>query len=133
MRAISPGINDPNTAIHCINKIGVLLLPLSQVNSYHIKQEKDTSVEIFYSSHSFEEDMEYLYMPLIEYAKTDLSVIQSILRSFYMIRLSATTRNKRVIDELVNHIEQKVGDFLSTDFEKQIFARELEPLKPEQA
>lgn len=133
LRAISPGINDPNTAIHCINKIGVLLLPLSQVNSYHIKQEKDTSVEIFYSSHSFEEDMEYLYVPLIEYAKTDLSVIQSILRSFYMIRLSATTRNRKVIDKLAKHIEQKVDDSLSTDFEKQIFMRELEPFKLEQA
>lgn len=125
LRALSPGINDPNTAIHCINKIGVLLLPLAKTDSFHIQRASLDGAEVFYSSYSFEEDLESFYVPLIEYGKSDLSVIKGIIKSFYILYESATDKNKRSIDELVTHIEQKIEPLLSTDLEKKIFYREL--------
>ncbi|MDO4711854.1 MAG: DUF2254 family protein [Peptostreptococcaceae bacterium] len=125
LRALSPGINDPNTAIHCINKIGVLLLPLAKTDLYHIQRAALEGAEVFYSSYSFGEDLEHLYVPLIEYGKTDLSVIKGIIKSFYILYESSTAKNKALICELVEHIEQKISPLLVTDLEKKIFYQEL--------
>lgn len=62
IRAMSSGIKDPNTAVHCINKIAVLLLPLAEINQYHLIQEKDEK-RLVYTSYKFEEDIITYYLP----------------------------------------------------------------------
>lgn len=125
LRALSPGINDPNTAIHCINKIGVLLKPLSKINHYHIKKAEKSGSTVFYTSYTFREDLESFYLPIIEYGHTDLTVINSVLNSFRIMYFSSTSQNQDEIKRIIKHINQKVSPVLVTELEKEIFKNNL--------
>lgn len=119
LRAISPGINDPNTAIHCINKLAVILTPMAKINNYHIQKAENKNFTVYYSSYSFRSDLETFYLPLINYGKDDLQVIISVLKSLNQLFNIATENNKNHIRVIAEHIKEKVS--LSTELEREIF------------
>lgn len=120
LRAISPGINDPNTAIHCINKLGVLLSSFAKINNYHIEKYGNKDFRIFYRSYSFKEDLETFYLPLIHYGKDDLQVTLAILKSLTSLYYQATASNKDIICYIVGHLEEKVETSLTTALERSL-------------
>lgn len=125
LRALSPGINDPNTAIHCTNKIAILLIPLGKTNSYHIQKSKNENAKIYYTSYRFEEDLFEYYMPIIEYGKGDLGVIKAVINSLVIIYSAVTAKNKEAVKKLAQHINQKIAPLLTTDLEKELFQKDL--------
>lgn len=125
LRAISPGINDPNTAIHCINKLGVLLSPFAEVDNYHIQKAENNNFRIYYSTYSFREDLETFYLPLIHYGKDDLQVILAVLKSLLVLFNNATSKNKKHILGIVEHLKAKVEKALETELEQNIFEKQI--------
>lgn len=125
LRAISPGINDPSTAIHCIYKIGYLLKKFSEVDAYHIQKAANRNFRIYYSSYSFKEDIEMFYMPLIHYGREDLQVILAILKSLIASYSLATEKNRGHIVRLVRHLEEKSAGAFDTELEQELFRSAL--------
>lgn len=85
LRALSPGINDPNTASESINKVGILLGKLfSSKNFYQILDEDENS-KIIYNNYSAKEELSLSYNQILHYGKDDPEVAKSILSSIFMI------------------------------------------------
>nr|WP_276939011.1 DUF2254 domain-containing protein [Helcococcus sueciensis] len=85
LRALSPGINDPNTASEAINKIGILLGKLfSSKNFYQILDEDENS-KIIYNNYSAKEELSLSYNQILHYGKADPEVAKAILLSIFMI------------------------------------------------
>lgn len=85
LRALSPGINDPNTAAESINKIGILLGKLfSSKNFYQILDEDENS-KIIYNNYSAKEELSLSYNQILHYGKADPEVAKAILLSIFMI------------------------------------------------
>lgn len=85
LRALSPGINDPNTASEAINKIGILLGKLfSSKNFYQILKEDENS-KIIYNNYSAKEELSLSYNQILHYGKDDPEVAKAILSSIFMI------------------------------------------------
>lgn len=58
LRAISPGINDPYTAIRCVIMLGVLLGKLAEIDdSYTVIKSEDSKATITYASLDFRKDL----------------------------------------------------------------------------
>lgn len=129
LRAISPGINDPNTAIHCINKLGVLLSSFASIDHHHIQKARNEKFHIYYSSYSFKEELITFYLPLIHYGREDLQVVLAILDSLGSLFDCATAQNKKHIKHIVEHLKVKVEKFIQTDLEKEIFDTHLHDFK----
>lgn len=129
LRAISPGINDPNTAIHCINKLGELLLPFAEIDNFHIEKAGNRYFRVFYRSYSFKEDLETFYLPLIQYGKEDLQVILSILKSLSALYQRATLTNRNDIIKFIYHIKEKTKTSFSTELEKNLLQPYFETFK----
>lgn len=121
LRAISSGINDPNTAIHCINKLGDLLTSFAGTDNYHIQKAGSDKFRIYYSSYSFKEDLDTFYLPLINYGKEDLQVVTTILQSLSVLFNEATYNNKKHIINIIDHIKEKVDSSIETSLEREIF------------
>lgn len=119
LRALSPGINDPNTAIHCIRKLGVLLKELASTNSTHILQAEKNSCEVFYSAYNFEEDLFYVYMQIVHYGQSDYSVILATLESLWTIYNSSTEKNKAAIRNFVAFCNDKTRPNFNTEYESE--------------
>ncbi len=75
LRAISPGINDPHTAINCINRIGTILAELGGImfpRPYYY--DEGNNLRIIVDIQSYRELLYKAFYQLRHYAKEDVSV-----------------------------------------------------------
>jgi len=125
LRAISPGINDPNTAIHCMKIVGILLGKLADINGIYAKEIDDKkSSNVYYEIISFREELNSSFIQIIHYGQQDISVMISILKSIKFISNNASDDNKEHILDFVNYIWEKIerNDYVKYDLD--ILAKE---------
>ena len=105
LRAISPGINDPNTAIHCIKIIGVLLNKLNHFEKGYIamKNNEQGGVLLF-SSINLSKELHTSFHQLVHYGKTDISVMLSILEALKYTALNANDVSKKDVSMYFEYV-----------------------------
>ncbi|MEC9490168.1 MAG: DUF2254 domain-containing protein [Halanaerobiales bacterium] len=86
LRAISPGINDPNTAIFCINQLGWVLsrIAVANLENTYYYNEKDELCFIL-EDISFWDLLYKTFYQLTHYGKQDVSVAGSIIDALIII------------------------------------------------
>lgn len=97
LRAISPAVNDPNTAINCIGKISSLLGQLFATENHFIVMRDSEHATIVYKTYSIEEELYLNFYQLIHYGKDDPSVQQAVLEGIYLIFLIADDSAKESV------------------------------------
>ncbi|MGB8002068.1 MAG: DUF2254 family protein, partial [Anaerobacillus sp.] len=113
LRAISPGINDPNTAINCINRLGRVLSRLGQKHIpqplYHDNQKnlRVITKPVTYSTYLYKS-----FYQIRHYAREDVSVFGSILHSLEL----AADGNKHDTHETI----WEFGQFVIRGFDPKV-------------
>lgn len=98
LRAISPGINDPNTAIHNIRNLGRLMGQLSHISGdYFVFADEDGTDRLCYSLRPFQKVLYQTFFQLRHYGKEDVSVLASITESLI---IAAQLSSERVQSDL---------------------------------
>lgn len=92
LRAISPAINDPHTAINCINRLGVLLAELgdSYQSTPYLTDTRD-QLRVVHNPNTFEDYLYKSFYQLRDYGKDDVSVIYGIMDTLYKIAVVSCT------------------------------------------
>ena len=108
LRALSPGINDPNTAIHCINILGVLLGKLSKIKeNFTVISHDDCKGIVVYEDFDFETDLYFTFYQIVNYGKTDISVVVSLLETVNKIsHITDEEKNLAILKEFSDYIFQ---------------------------
>ena len=107
LRAISPGINDPNTSIHCINILGVLLSKLSEIKGrYTLIKDKESKSQIIYEDFHFREDLYFTFYQIVHYGKEDISVVLAILNALKTISICSSMEKSETIKEFAEYVYQ---------------------------
>lgn len=86
LRALSPGINDPNTAILCINELGMILTRIGTANienTYYY--DTDGNLRLIFEDKSFDELLYKTFYQLRHYISDDISVISAMIDSLILI------------------------------------------------
>lgn len=105
LRAISPGINDPNTSIHCIRILGVLMGKLSQTNGNLLCiSTDDCKSKIIYRDIDLKTDIYYTFFQLVHYGKEDVSVILAIFEALKIISVKSAFKNTHIIKEFAEYV-----------------------------
>lgn len=87
--ALSPGVNDPNTAVMCVNKISSLLGKLLSTANQFIVLKEDGDTKVIYQSYSVEDELYLAFSQIITYSGGDPLVTRSILQGLYLIFMMA--------------------------------------------
>ncbi|MET3682882.1 putative membrane protein [Alkalibacillus flavidus] len=89
VKSISPSINDPHTAVNCINRIGSLLSELASVHQpIRYYADQDGELRFMMEPKKFED---YLYKSFYQirlYGKKDLTVMDAMLQALYRIAIT---------------------------------------------
>ena len=105
LRAISPGINDPNTAIYCINTLGVLLSKLGEIQgTYTIIQDDKSLAKIIYQDFNFKEDLYFTFYQIAHYGEKDISIILALLNALQVINRSSSDEKTEYIKEFGDYV-----------------------------
>lgn len=143
LKALSPGINDPNTASEAIIKIGILLGKLFSSENFYQILEEDENAKIIYNSYSAKEELQLSYNQILFYGKADPEIAKTVLNSIYMVYIVADKSVHREIemffsycynlckeamdnqsyrdqlDEIYKDFEQKKDDSMDRDINKE--------------
>ncbi len=129
LRAISPGINDPNTAIFCIKQAGMVLDKIAKSdieNTYYYNEENELTL-IF-------EDVSYDYLlyktfyQLRYYSMRDVSVAASILEALIIIAEGNPKDIKDTCWEFGNYIVNGFDENILEDLDKKYMNKKIEEL-----
>ncbi|OZU89159.1 hypothetical protein CIL03_09130 [Virgibacillus indicus] len=109
LKAISPAINDPHTAINCINRIGVLLIEIGEQYK-EIKYIADRSGNLRILNHPKKYE-DYLYKSFYQiryYGKSDVSVMYSLIEVLYKIALVSDDAIKEKVWKFHHYIVDNI-------------------------
>ncbi|MFH5834962.1 DUF2254 domain-containing protein [Proteiniclasticum sp. C24MP] len=117
LKALSPGINDPNTAIHCIRDLGLLLRELAELKAgYVVIRDEDNGnrASLYRESYDLDKLLSDTFNQMIHYGKEDIFVVLSIIKAHRHILEKSNEKNKAII--------RKHTDYLKEILERQSFA-----------
>lgn len=123
--ALSPGINDPNTAIACIQKISSLLGKLLSTSNQFIVLEEDDNTKIIYQSYSVEDEMYLAFSQIISYSGGDPLVTKTVLEGIYMIYMMAGMSAKEAIKKYFD----SSYSILTANFSNDVHLKRFERIK----
>ena len=89
MKGLSPAINDPNTAVESVRKIGILLGKLFSAKHFYRILNKTEDTRIIYTGYTAKEELHLSFNQILYYGKNDPLVSEAILKSIRMIYLVA--------------------------------------------
>jgi len=109
IRALSPGINDPGTAIISLQALSDLLAyRLEHFPETHFR-DKNGTVRIVTKEKSFEEIFEESILPIWDYGKADRLIQNEMIRILTQLQFP---QKMKIIDSLLDSIRVKKGDNL---------------------
>ncbi|BCB03136.1 DUF2254 domain-containing protein [Bacillus sp. KH172YL63] len=129
LRAISPAINDPNTAKNCIEEIGIILSKLAKhklPSSY--LTDKENNVRIILEQPTFVDYLYNSFYQLRHYGKQDISIIIEILRSLRMIGENNQEETKNIVWTFKNYILEGIDYESLQNLDMQYIMRHLDEL-----
>lgn len=109
LRAISPGINDPNTAISCIHSLELLTGRLGAIEGdYQIlsadPQDKGRHADIILENYNFRTDLYTTYSQLVHYGQGDVSVVVALLDAMAGALVPSTNGNEVHLRNMAQYI-----------------------------
>ncbi|OAV45496.1 DUF2254 domain-containing protein [Lewinella sp. 4G2] len=99
-KAMSPGINDPATAVRAIDRINGLLGHLMHIPNYNFMQDDDGG-EVWLARHTFSDVLADTFSRLRNYSREDAAVTHSLLKSAYS--LYAASGGTRYLQKLLDN------------------------------
>lgn len=118
LRAISPGINDPNTAIICIRKISMLLSVLfSHKSNYKVKVLDDSS-KIIYKEFTVHDELYFNFYQLIHYGKEDPSVARNILNGLNLIFMHSSQNSAQEVKKFYDEAYEIFMASMASEMDK---------------
>tara|TARA_R110002050_G_scaffold59259_2_gene132583 strand:+ start:28194 stop:29471 length:1278 start_codon:yes stop_codon:yes gene_type:complete len=114
VKAMSPGINDPGTAIEAIVKLGELLyktVALANATSYKIDEE---NIIIVTNNISIEELLRIIIQPLRFYAREDCLVLFQLVKTLQFVKTnpSISSEDKEAIENELEIIKSSIERYI---------------------
>ncbi|MCC5910871.1 MAG: DUF2254 domain-containing protein [Clostridiaceae bacterium] len=130
LRAISPGINDPNTANECIGTIGVILGEITSCTSEKIiAKDKDENVLAIFYGIDFHTVLYSVFYQLRHYGRQDISVMLSIMDALIMTAYKSSEQNKKILWDFHKYVIENDGNINFKGLDKDYLQRKINKLK----
>ena len=89
VKAMSPGINDPGTAVDVMDRLTGLLLRLMNLPEYNFYQAKEEGGEVWLKVHQFTDVLTTVMQQLRQYSKADVTVVRRMFQMLFHLLGSA--------------------------------------------
>lgn len=109
LKALSPGINDPSTAILCINKIGYLLLEIAKGLEANIFLDDNGEVRVIIKSISFDRLLYNHFYQIKHYGMDDLFVTDAIFNALIMIARESNWAIKTKVWDFAKYLIEEIN------------------------
>lgn len=111
IRALSPGINDPNTAVQCIHYLSEALIKNFKYTGTHVIYNDEMHIGRLLAKRSSVEDKLYKVLSQISfYGRQDVTILKTLIESLENISVNSTDEVKREIDAFSRYVYDGFDD-----------------------
>ncbi|KMJ58279.1 hypothetical protein AB685_10235 [Bacillus sp. LL01] len=129
VRALSSGINDPSTAVHCIEQLGTLLSKLTSMQGPQpYFNDKNRNLRVIVRTPDFFDYLDIAFSPILRYGKVDIDVISSIIHVLKLISDHSPAFRKEAIWKYTKHTMESIKEETYYELEKERLNRNLKEL-----
>ena len=120
VKALSPGINDPGTAIDAINKLGGLFRQAVNLPSRYSKNKDENNLSIIYNNVDFSQLMRIVVQPIRFYAKEDSSVLYQLIGGLQFAKQTPgiDKSKEQAINQELKAIQEDVAHYFTNEKDK---------------
>ncbi len=121
LRALSPGINDPNTAVLCIHNLGMILSRIASSEIEHTYfYDKEGELRLIHQDEPFSDLLYETFFQLRLYGRQDVSVMSAMLDAVVIIaeenRMGINQPLEDLTDYLASGFDRQTASDLDFDF-----------------
>lgn len=122
IKAISPAVNDPTTALNCIDYLGVIVGRISDVQDVSRDIARLRSKNIYVREFNYEQLIDVAFDQIYHWGKSDYIVVRHLVKTIAMI--VPFTNSAEKLKTLIREVEDmELGFLFSKDFSDCIFDR----------
>lgn len=130
LRAISPGVNDPYTAIHCIRFLGVLLSRIGEAsNPFSVLRKENGLGRILYEDFHFSQILSDTCSQIIHYGKEDLYVMDAVFESLKNILRCCDVENIPEVKNFARYVYDEVIPYHTHERDRLRLDRHLQQIQ----
>jgi uncharacterized membrane protein len=118
VKALSPGINDPNTAVFCIQQIGFLLQKAAMGLEGKRYADDQNKPRLFLQGLRFDQLLFHHFYQITQYGMKDITIIDAVLSALIMICKNNSYSVKKQVWSFSRYIFEKVAVDQSIEYEK---------------
>ena len=118
VRALSSGINDPSTAIHCVDQLAVLLSKLTKFNVPEpYFNDSLHNLRVIMNSPKFFDYLYFAFAPIYRYGKVDPDIVEAIVNALILIGNSSSKERKIDVWQFTEYVLEgyKRQDYLTIE------------------
>lgn len=113
LRAISPGINDPNTAIDCIRFLRTPLMEaLKNRSNYILLFDKHGKERLIKKQESTEQLLYTTFYQISHYGRQDVSILLAILDTLHFVAVHSSHKIQIEMKEYTEYVTEKFDESL---------------------
>lgn len=127
VKAMSPGINDPGTAVDVMDRLTGLLLRLMNLPEYNFYQAKENGGEVYLISHRFTDVLAAIMQQLRQYCKEDATVVRRMFQMLFHLLGSAgdNLECQKAIRQELNALVEDARANLKNSTDRKMLADEI--------
>lgn len=156
LRAISPGINDPNTARHCLKMLGVLVSRLASLEGGYfvytaeeapgdktqepggrkLSGRRSDSEEAavpegaaIFEAVDFKQELNAGFYQIVHYGRSDVSVMLSLLKALRFVMEKASFENRKAVLLFLEVLWSKLDPVLLEGYDREMLESERADLE----
>lgn len=132
LKALSPGINDPNTAIQCIRDLGLLLRELASLKVGYIlvrDEEEENLSALYRESYDLDMILSDTFNQIIHYGQGDIYVMLAVIKAHRHILERADSRSRQVIMEHLSYLRNILMKKPYESLDQKMIDKELEEIR----
>ncbi|WP_405201823.1 DUF2254 domain-containing protein [Dokdonia sp. LLG6352-1] len=109
VKAMSPGINDPGTAITCLDYLTELFVLRMQKRDNSFVTDKDGNALVSLRTINFEEVLYFIFASLRQYCKADFIMLHKMLQSLRYLSTSDALKDEYT-EAIINQVQLIIDD-----------------------
>ncbi len=118
VKALSPGINDPGTAVFCIEQLGYLLQKVAYGHEAKVYTDKDKNIKVLVQGLEFEQLLFQHFYQITQYGMKDLTILDAILGALIMICRNNSYMVKKQVWTFSRYLYEKIEVKNYIEYEK---------------
>lgn len=131
IKALSPGINDPGTAIRAIDMLSILFIVKTKIPDFGFYKEDEEAINLYYREHSFRELFFEMLSPIRHYGHSDILVMINLVEACKNILYTngLTSDCQSVIFEFIEALMNDANSYITNNQEKDQLIRAVNNLR----